>query len=217
MSPNDIYEPVSSNDSEIIIENSSDNITENKLSNVVKETFLLTDKFFYSDVNNEYRDKLLNVSDDILALPTSELLNYFLESEFMQFDNDIYSSEPDFQVDCSWHEAFQELITRSDLLDVLEIYSLNINQGSKYNIDAFKAVLGQKEIEKLISDTANASSKYPELISYYLTESKNGLGIGDFWFRPNNIAYVYGGAVESASGIDVDFASTSYIFFRSRN
>ena len=72
----------------------------------------------------EYKTGLLSVPEEILALPTDELLAYFLDSEYMKFQyyNWLVLSTPDHlrpARDFTEHPAFAELLTRTDFFSAL--------------------------------------------------------------------------------------------------
>ncbi len=102
--------------------------------------------------------------EEVLSSSTSELLEYFLQSDFM--GQELYASiswssipEEPYESDYSCNEAFAELLTRDDLTEVLEKYAGKILRGEyevEYNLDgnesAFDKLLAQKSIKSLLSD-----------------------------------------------------------------
>ncbi len=124
-----------------------------------------------SDENDEYAadeaelwEWKYGAPDEVLSGSTSELLEFFLQSNYMWMElayEGFLSSPPTtpHEPDFTCHEAFAELITRDDLPKVLEEYAGKILRGKfdvNYTISgdetSFDKVLKQPSVKSLLTD-----------------------------------------------------------------
>lgn len=137
------------------------------------ETVISSDYVMTASVDSEYFEWLLCVPDEIISASTIELLEYFLKSPFMgQQIFSCSSTLEEREIDFSCHEAFRELISREDCIDVLENYAESILNGSKSDeLDRtkFEKLLAQPLVKSIISDLPSIATRCPNLQSLYTT------------------------------------------------
>lgn len=122
----------------------------------------------------DYEEWFFGAPDEILSASTSELLEYFLESPFMisRVLSVASTPRPIIEHDFSCHEAFRELISREDCVEVLESYAGSILYSSETNeLDRaiFEKLLAQPLVKSIISDFLSAAASCPNLRSIYTT------------------------------------------------
>lgn len=127
------------------------------------ETLINPDYVVTAKVNPEYLERMFGAPDEILSGSTLELLEYFLESQFMRERIHSYGSstlvEREFNFSC--HEAFRELVSREDCIEVLESYAGNIlysSENDELDIAKLEKILSQPAVKSLISDLSSAAT-----------------------------------------------------------
>ncbi len=145
----------------------NDNNAENSLSSNTHPSRVDFDPstgMYTTYLNEEYAERLYGASDEVLSSSTSELLEYFLQSFFMNQElmREAYLSsvpEEPYEPDYSCNEAFAELLIRDDLTEVLEKYAGKILRGKfdvNYTISgdetSFDKVLKQQSVKSLLTD-----------------------------------------------------------------
>ena len=115
-----------------------------------------------SNKNRTWEDSL-KVPDEVLSLPTDELLDYFLNSEFLLIDT-VGRSGPiaeETQIDYSIHPAYSELIKRPDFAVAIG------NKASEISKDT-TGVLTKALFAHLLSqhDTIEIIKQNPEIYEY---------------------------------------------------
>lgn len=121
------------------------------------ETLINPDYVVTAKVNPEYLERMFGAPDEILSGSTLELLEYFLESQFMRERIHSYGSSTlvEREFDFSYHEAFRELVSREDCIEVLESYAGNIlysSENDELDIAKLEKILSQPAVKSLISD-----------------------------------------------------------------
>lgn len=108
----------------------------------------------------EIREQKLNyVPEEILKLPTKELLKYFLGSPKMAARYIISNPELEAYIDYKGNMAFDELISREDFVQVVnaygkELYSRAITEENEVNLSAYKSFIINKDVEPILSATS---------------------------------------------------------------
>lgn len=117
--------------------------------------------------NSEYWEWLNGAPDEVLSGSTAEVLEYFLNSNFLGQQVLSCSSTPrKTEIDFSCHEAFREFISREDCIEVLESYAgslLSSLEDDEFEITKLEEVLSALSMKPLLSDLES----YPELQSMY--------------------------------------------------
>lgn len=119
----------------------------------------------------EYLEMLRSAPDEILSASTIELLEYFIQTPFMQQEaHPMYMSSlisyP--HIDYTSFEAFRELIARDDFTDALEMYAANICDTSMNNLEdidtaAFEMILGQASVISIMSSPTYNAADHPNI------------------------------------------------------
>ena len=133
-----------------------------------------SDYVFTATADPEYWDWLVGAPDEILSASTIELLEYFLNSRFVEQSIYSYASSTMYkrELGFSSSEAFRELISRDDFMETLEIYAesiLNGSNSSEQDKFKFEKLLAQPSVKSLISDSEYSATNYPNLRSIYIT------------------------------------------------
>lgn len=122
-------------------------------------------------VDTEKRGWLYNIPNEVMVGPTSELLEYFLQSNYM-FEQ-VFSCSSVFsekgEEDFSRNMAFRELIARDDFVESLDAYAKEILNGKKdigFNKVVFQKVINQPAVQLLVADLADTAD-YPNLQTMY--------------------------------------------------
>ena len=147
------------------------------------ETAIASDYVLTTSLDSEYLEWLLGAPDEILSATTFELLDYFLKSPFMGQQIFSVSATPtNREVDFTSHEAFSELISREDCIEVLESYAGSILFGSENDeLDRikFEKLLSQPSVKSIVYDLPSATSIYPNLQSIYSASEVVTSSVGD--------------------------------------
>lgn len=169
------------------------------------ETVMDSDYVMTAKADSEYLEWLLDVPDEIVSASTIELLEYFLESPFM--GQQIYSCSSTFEereIDFSCHEAFRELVSREDCIEVLESYAGSIlysSENDELDIAKFEKLLAQPLVESILSDLSATAKSYPNLqrISEVVTSS-----VGNYVGQLSGIDYYSAGTINTANNRSVE-------------
>ena len=128
----------------------------------------------HSDAAEEFEKQLRYVPDSVLCGTTEDLLDYFLQSDFISYQRcrEGLQSSPDLVkfVDYITHPAFKELVTRKDFPAVLENYVKKLLTDSKFTEDIagiFEKLLEQPAIQSLIFEGKDVAQEYPSIQSIY--------------------------------------------------
>ena len=151
-----------------------------------------------------YVERMYHVDEEILALPTAELLEYFSGTQLVR--ETVYQELLSSYLDCSGlrpvdytlHQAFAELVTREDFGEALEartdalVQAYNGELGENTtNLAAIIRILGQEELQPLI-DAADANPEdYPALqalAAAYLTAVEEAVAIHNEKYGDTGIA-----------------------------
>lgn len=112
-------------------------------------------------------DELLAVPEEILSAPTRELLEYFMNSDFMKnrAASETLKSAPreTDDMDYSCHRAFCELISRADFVECLEDYARSLPEDCSINYfsspgTALAKVLKQPSVKKIVDEAISAAA-----------------------------------------------------------
>ncbi len=164
----------------------------------------------------EFWEESHGAPDEVLSGSTSELLEYFLQTQFIRqrLYSEVYASSfsaiPTEDFDYSVHEAFRELISREDFLEVLEDHAKTIPDASKSDDDEDKRmiekILAQPRVRSLVSDSANAAYEYPNLQSMYaaLDADAAPAAVGDYVDTIDGIRYYSAGTIGTANNRRVE-------------
>ena len=138
---------------------------------VIDEPEIVIDYALIASANAKYTEWLFSVPDEIMSASTIELLEYFLESQFMGQQIFSFSSTPrKRKIDFSRHEAFRELISREDFIEALESYAGSIlysSERDELDIAKFEKLLAQPLVKSIISDLPSTAASCPNLQSIY--------------------------------------------------
>ena len=123
-----------------------------------------------------YRDWLCSAPSEVLMGTTSELLEYFLESNFL--GQQIVSVAPTSRVtkvDFTINEAFKELISRDDFVQTLEGYAKDVLNGKRSTVHAeskLEKILEQDSVKNVFFATADSTRNCPTIASLYSNDSE---------------------------------------------
>ena len=169
---------------------------------------VITDYVLTTSLDSEYLEWLLCAPDEILSATTFELLDYFLKSPFMGQQIFSVSATPaDREIDFSCHEAFRELISREDCIEVLESYAGSILYGSEKNeldITKLEKLLAQPSIKSIVSDLPSTASSCPNLQSIYSASEVVTSSVGHYVGSIGGIDYYSAGTISTANERDVE-------------
>ena len=143
----------------------------------INPDYLLTAK-----VDPDYLEWIFGAPDEILSASTMELLEYFLDTPFLQQQFFVYSTPVKPEIDFSCHKAFRELISRDDFVETLENYAGSILHGlksDKFDIAGFDEILAQPSVKSIISDSTYSADSYPNLQSIYTAFEVVPSSVGD--------------------------------------
>lgn len=148
-------------------------------------------------------EETLVVPDEVLLLPTEELLDYFLNSQFL-FNDVCLRSVPlteDNAIDYSIHPAYAELITRSDILLAIE---KKANISTKADAPAFirtklQSIVSQKSIQKLLSSSPLTKESLHNTL-FIDSDPIEKSSARSYAFFINNIGYYNAGTISSVHG-----------------
>lgn len=166
------------------------------------------DYLFTASADSEYLEWLLGAPDEIICASTSELLEYFLESPFM--GQQIYSFSSTFEereIDFSCHEAFRELVSREDCIEVLENYAGSIlysSENDELDIAKFEKLLAQPLVGSILSDLPSTAESCPNLQSIYAQSEVVTSAVGNYVGTLNDINYYSAGTISTANGRSVE-------------
>lgn len=116
------------------------------------------------------------VPDEVLGLPTDELLDYFLNSRYLKELTYAYyvSSSSDGtapEADFSNNKAFKELIARDDLVPLLEAYAGELllhaekdNAEYKDAVNRFSKLMSQDRVVELVKASSDASVNLAQFV-----------------------------------------------------
>ena len=142
----------------------------------------------------------LKVSDEVLSLPTEELLEYFLNSDFLIMDVVGRSGPMTEETDYTVYPVYSELIKRTDFVRAIEKKAQSLVKKDSATLEKalFMSFLSQK-------NTAKSLEQYPETKSYiqkafYGQDTVKTKGAGTPVYTQSGIDYYYGGSVYSTSG-----------------
>ncbi len=165
------------------------------------ETVINSDYVLTTSLDSEYLEWLLGAPDEIMSTTTFELLDYFLKSPFMGQQIFSVSATPaDREIDFSCHEAFRELISREDCIEVLESYAGSILYGSEKNeldITKLEKLLAQPSIKSIVSDLSSTASSCPNLQSIYSASEVVTSSVGDYVGSIGGIDYYSAGTIST--------------------
>ena len=173
------------------------------------ETLINPDYVVTAKVNPEYLERMFGAPDEILSASTLELLEYFLESQFMRERIHSYCSSTlaESEFDFSCHEAFRELISREDCIEVLESYAGSIlysSESDEWVQVKLEKILSQPAVKSIISELSPAATSYPNLQSIYTASEAVTASIGDYVGTIGNIDYYSAGTISTANGCSVE-------------
>lgn len=173
------------------------------------ETLINLDYVVTAKVNPEYLERMFGVPDEILSGSTLELLEYFLESQFMRERIHSYCSSTlvEREFDFSCHEAFGELISREDCIEVLENYAGSIlcsSENDEWVQAKLEKILSQPAVKSLISDLSSAATSCPNLQSIYTASEAVTASVGDYVGTIGSIDYYSAGTISTANGCSVE-------------
>ena len=105
--------------------------------------------------------------EEILSAPTRDLLEYFMNSDFMKnrAASGMLKSAPreTDDMDYSCHRAFCELISRADFVECLEDYARSLPEDCSINYfsspgTALAKVLKQPSVKKIVDEAISAAA-----------------------------------------------------------
>lgn len=149
-----------------------------------------SDYVFTATADPKYWDWLVGAPDEILSASTIELLEYFLNSRFVEQSIYSYASSTMYkrELGFSSSEAFRELISRDDFMETLEIYAesiLNGSNSSEQDKFKFEKLLSQPSVKSLIADSEYSATNYPNLRSIYITSQVVPSSVSDLVGKVN--------------------------------
>ena len=169
--------------------NNEESVTDNVNSNSTDTDTVTDSDYVHTETGSDYLQWLRSAPDEILTASTAELLEYFMNSQFLfQEVFCIHRStfDDNYEVDLSDHEAFGELISREDLIDALDDYAETIlydsenNELAEWDRTAFEELIAQPNIASLVYDLAHTDANYSNLQSIYTTTDVTTSSIGEY-------------------------------------
>ncbi len=143
--------------------------TQDSSPNEIDSVTITEDGYMIYPADPGYAEEYLGVPDKVAAGSTEELLAYFLQTDFI-FQRIYLRADTNQPADFSEHKAYQELVSRKDLPDVLESHAKSIIQGTDSSILSkvkFEQLLKQPEIQSISGALSGKANDYPNLIRYY--------------------------------------------------
>ena len=172
------------------------------------EAVIDSDYVVTAKVDPEYLEWIFGVPDEIKSASTTELLEYFLESPFMGQQIFSCSSTPtDKEIDFSCHEAFRELVSREDCIEVLESYAESIlysSENDESDKTKFEKLLAQPLLASIISDLPSTAKSCPNLQSIYTASEVVTSSVGDYVGSIGVIDYYSAGTISTANNRNVE-------------
>lgn len=176
------------------------------------ETVINSDYVMTAKVDSEYLEWIFGAPEEIISASTIELLEYFLGSPFMgQQIFSCSSTSKKREIDFSCHEAFRELISREDCVEVLERYSGSIlysSENDELDRTKFERLLSQPLVKSIISDLPSASTSCPNLQGIYAAAEVVTSSVGDYVDTINGIDYYSAGTISTANGRSVEVCTS---------
>ena len=148
-------------------------------------------------------DWMWEVADDVLYGDTRGLLEGLLATTYVMCEGEFLSTIPTTPIFYDWssREPFEELMSRSDLLHVLEGYASDILNGKvadAFAMHDFKKLLKQQRVQELFfAETVEAES-YPYLLGIYSNGTVPCALNDDSDY--SEIIYRASGTIDTASG-----------------
>lgn len=117
-------------------------------------------------------DWMWEVADDVLSGDTRGLLEGLLATTYVMCEGEFLSTIPTTPIFYDWssREPFEELMSRSDLLHVLEGYASDILNGKvadAFAMHDFKKILKQQRVQELFFAETVEAENYPYLLGIY--------------------------------------------------
>lgn len=174
-----------------------------------------SDGMYTTFLNAECAERLYGAPDEVLSSSTSELLEYFLQSYFMKmeliseaFMSSVPAEPQEFDYGCN--DAFAELVSRNDFVEVLEEYAGKILRGEyevEYNLNedesSFDKVLKQPSVKSLLTDLTD----FPNLQEMYDKSNADLQVTANPAFTINGVNYYIGEQpVKTVNNRDVEVA-----------
>ncbi len=153
-----------------------------------------------------YNDWMWEVSDDVLSGDTRGLLEGLLATPYVRVEGEFLSTIPTTPIFYDWssREPFEELMSRSDLLQVLEGYASDILNGKVPDAFAmleFRKILKQRRVQELFFYETAEVENYPYLLGIYSDGTVPCALTEDYSY--NGIIYRDSGTIETVSGRQV--------------
>lgn len=157
------------------------------------------------------------VPDEVLNLPTDELLEYFLNSKFLEEWTYAYyvSSSSDGTVqesDFISNKAYKELITRDNLVPLLEAYAGELllraekdNAEYEDTVKRFSKLMSQDRVIELVKASSDANVNITRFMPRTIS-NKVKIFSSETVASDEDIVYYDAGTVKTASGADVIFS-----------
>lgn len=148
-------------------------------------------------------DWMWELSDEVLNGDTRGLLEGLLATPYVMSEGEFLSTIPTSPKFYDWssQEPFEELMSRSDLLQVLEGYANDISNGilpDAFAINEFKKLLKQQRVQELFFDEATEAENYPYLLAIYADGTVPCALTGCSIY--NGIIYCDSGTIDTVSG-----------------
>ena len=136
--------------------------------------------------NPAFVERMYRVDEETLALPTAELLEYFINSQLVRetisqegLSSTVGPSSAQLlSIEYTYHDAFCELLTREDFADALEDCAQTLlaenEVGLFTDMDALVSILEQSSMQVLVSGMLTSTEGYESIKTVAATR-----GIGD--------------------------------------
>lgn len=164
---------------------------------------------YTASVSNDLFQTVYSVPDEILNGNTKDLLEWFLNCDYVQIKvSGLFLSAPRVEpVGFFRHPAYQELITRADLITSIRDFATENIENAIELHDEISALLQQPEIKAFVGDaTAKTVDIFSDSLQKLIAQSS------EYAFTINNIDYYYTGkTITSANGNSANHMSPSAI------
>ncbi len=155
---------------------------------------------------------IFDFPDDVLMYSTSDLFDYFIHSSFLESRLFSFKSSPSEEFDYSWYGIFNELVSRQDFVETLELYAETVNKSSeKDSTDAKKLnlILNQNSVAELLETHAMCAPNCLSLLNSKRNNYVSNRAIGDYVGTIGNIDYYSAGYIATVNNQSVEVCTAA--------
>lgn len=158
-------------------------------------------------------ERLFDAPDEILSATTQELLNYFMNSDFIRecilADVLMSDCQTRSEMDYTRNKAFRELISRDDFVLCLNNYVKTISDDCIIDdcfnyVTELNNVLKQPSVKKIVSEAITSSTDYQSIQNYYGNNAAETSSAGDYVGTIGDINYYSAGTINTANNRSVE-------------